>query len=88
MQNNRKESIMSSSNTYTIHIVKNSPYKPYGISIDMKEKDDKIFSYHEEDNLLSIELNTKDEHLTAEIISLCKTISENFAMLDDILNTL
>lgn len=79
---------------YDIRIIKDSPHTPYGIYIssEFSNPNDPNCLYegmffHEEENLISIELNTKDESLIAEAVSICKAIAENFCMLDDLLRT-
>ena len=79
---------------YDVRIIKDSPYAPYGIYISSEFSNQNNLNttyegmfFHEEDNLISIELNTKDESLIAEAVSICKAIAENFCMLDDLLRT-
>lgn len=77
---------------YDVRILPQTDSESYGIFIssEFSNPNDNVYKgmfYHEEDGLMSIELNTHNESLIAEAVSLCKTISENFCMLDDLLRS-
>ena len=63
----------------------NSDEPYHGISALAEQTATRSIFYHMSDDHLSIELGTHDEQLIFNAISLCKEISNNFLMLDELL---